>query len=175
MKGDRSPISLATPVTIVKPESTERRAMGTAHEEARGCSCESGIMVLEQKPARKQGAPNRCCHRTNPTVSASSLTTPPGGQCRADPSRHPRPAPWPAPTPPEARRPRRRAGPGEHRRQDDDPGGLRPSRRRLESTTPMCCAPAGPPACSVSRLRLPPPWARSCAASGGAMSANWTG
>ena len=25
----------------------------------------------------------------------------------------------------------RRAGPGEHRRQDDDPGGLRPSRRRL--------------------------------------------
>ena len=29
--------------------------------------------------------------------------------------------------------------------------------------------------CSVSRLRLPPPWARSCAASGGAMSANWTG
>ena len=33
----------------------------------------------------------------------------------------------------------------------------------------------GPPACSVSRLRLPPPWARSCAASGGAMSANWTG
>ena len=30
-------------------------------------------------------------------------------------------------------------------------------------------------ACSVSRLRLPPPWAPSCAASGGAMSANWTG
>ena len=36
-------------------------------------------------------------------------------------------------------------------------------------------APAGPPACSVSRLRLPPPWAPSCAASGGATSANWTG
>ena len=49
--------------------------MGTVLEEARGCSSESGIMVLEQKPARKQGAPNRCCHRTNPTVSASSLTT----------------------------------------------------------------------------------------------------
>ena len=32
-------------------------------------------MILEQKPARKQGAPNRCCHRTIPTVSASSLTT----------------------------------------------------------------------------------------------------
>ena len=45
----------------------------------------------------------------------------------------------------------------------------------IGSTTPMCCAPAGPPACSVSRLRLPPPWAPSCAASGGAMSANWTG
>ena len=33
----------------------------------------------------------------------------------------------------------------------------------------------GTAGCSVSRLRLPPPWARSCAASGGAMSANWTG
>ncbi len=52
-----------------------RTALGTALEEASGCSSESGIMVLEQKPARKQGAPNRCCHRTNPTVSASSLTT----------------------------------------------------------------------------------------------------
>ena len=52
-----------------------RTALGTVLEEAIGCSSESGIMVLEQKPARKQGAPNRCCHRTNPTVSASSLTT----------------------------------------------------------------------------------------------------
>ena len=33
----------------------------------------------------------------------------------------------------------------------------------------------GTAACSVSRLRLPPPWAPSCAASGGGMSANWTG
>ena len=33
--------------------------MGTALEEARGCSSESGMMVLEQKPARKQGAPSR--------------------------------------------------------------------------------------------------------------------
>ena len=32
-----------------------RTALGTALEEARGCSSESGIMVLEQKPARKQG------------------------------------------------------------------------------------------------------------------------
>ena len=53
--------------------------------------------------------------------------------------------------------------------------GLRPSRRRLHRRRRCCCAPAGPPACSVSRLRLPPPWAPSCAASGGAMSANWTG
>ena len=52
-----------------------RTALGTALEEAIGCSSESGIMVLEQKPARKQGAPNRCRHRTIPTVSASSLTT----------------------------------------------------------------------------------------------------
>ena len=52
-----------------------RTAFGTALEEAIGCSSESGIMVLEQEPARKQGAPNRCRHRTIPTVSASSLTT----------------------------------------------------------------------------------------------------
>ena len=57
------------------PRIHRRTALGTALEEASGCSSESGIMVLEQKPARKQGAPNRCCHRTNPTVSASSLTT----------------------------------------------------------------------------------------------------
>ena len=80
-----------------------RTALGTALEEARGCSSESGIMVLEQKPARKQGAPNRCCHRTIPTVSASSLTTTawwpmPGGQCRPAPAGHPRPAPGPART-----------------------------------------------------------------------------
>ena len=57
------------------PRIHRRTSLGTALEEASGCSSESGIMVLEQKPARKQGAPNRCCHRTNPTVSASSLTT----------------------------------------------------------------------------------------------------
>ena len=57
------------------PRIHRRTSLGTALEEAGGCPSESGIMVLEQKPARKQGAPNRCCHRTNPTVSASSLTT----------------------------------------------------------------------------------------------------
>ena len=67
--------------------------MGTALEEASGCSSESGIMVLEQKPARKQGAPNRCCDRTNPTVSASSLTTiawwpMPACSCRPPLARH---------------------------------------------------------------------------------------
>ena len=46
---------------------------GSAREAAGGCSSESGIMVLEQKPARKEGAPNRC-HRTIPTESASPLT-----------------------------------------------------------------------------------------------------
>ena len=70
-------ISGAAVMTLALPLARihRRTALGPALEEARGCSCESGIMVLEQKPARKQGAPNRCCHRTNPTVSASSLTT----------------------------------------------------------------------------------------------------
>ena len=40
-------------------------------------------------------------------------------------------------------------------------------------TTPMRCALGGPPGFSVSRLRLPPPWAPSYAASAGAMSANY--
>ena len=61
--------------TLILARIHRRTSLGTALEEASGCSSESGIMVLEQKPARKQGAPNRCCHRTNPTVSASSLTT----------------------------------------------------------------------------------------------------
>ena len=38
--------------------------MGTALEAAGGCSSESGIM--EQN--RKEGAPNRCCHRTIPRI-----------------------------------------------------------------------------------------------------------
>ena len=80
-----------------------RTSLGTALEEASGSSSESGIMVLEQKPARKQGAPNRCCHRTNPTVSASSLTTiawwpMPACSCRPPPAGHPSPAPGPAGT-----------------------------------------------------------------------------
>ena len=52
-----------------------KTTLGTVLEEARGCSSESGIMVLEQKTAWKQGSPNRCCHRTIPTGSASSLMT----------------------------------------------------------------------------------------------------
>ena len=42
-------------------------------------------------------------------------------------------------------------------------------------TTPTCCAPGGRPAPWAARSRRLPLWAPSCAASGGAMSANWTG
>ena len=69
------PFYVAARVSATLARIHRRTSLGTALEEASGCSSESGIMVLEQKPARKQGAPNRCCHRTNPTVSASSLTT----------------------------------------------------------------------------------------------------
>ena len=48
--------------------------------------------------------------------------SPPGGQCRADPAGHPRPAPGPARTRPAAPRPGQCPGAGQHRRQDDDPG-----------------------------------------------------
>ena len=70
-----TPVDPASSGSLALARIHRRTALGTALEEASGCSSESGIMVLEQKPARKQGAPNRCCHRTNPTVSASSLTT----------------------------------------------------------------------------------------------------
>ena len=42
-------------------------------------------------------------------------------------------------------------------------------------TTPMCCAPGGRPARWAARSRRHPPWAPSCAASGGATSVNSTG
>ena len=68
----QSPLTLKTaPLARIHRKTT----LGTVLEEARGCSSESGRMVLKQKTARKQGAPSRCCHRTIPTVSASSLTT----------------------------------------------------------------------------------------------------
>ena len=42
-------------------------------------------------------------------------------------------------------------------------------------TTPTCCAPAGRLARSAAWSRRPPPWVPSCAVSGGATSASWTG
>ena len=42
-------------------------------------------------------------------------------------------------------------------------------------TTPTCCVPAGQLAPSAAQSRRHPPWELSCAASGGATSANWTG
>ena len=42
-------------------------------------------------------------------------------------------------------------------------------------TTPTCCAPAGRLARSAAWSRHPPPWVPSCAVSGGATSASWTG
>ena len=38
-----------------------------------------------------------------------------------------------------------------------------------------CCAPGGRPAPWAARSRRHPPWGPSCAASGGATSASWTG
>ena len=114
-----------------KPESTERRAPGQRPEAARRRSCASGIMVCNSNPAPEQGAPIDAA-TPPPRPGPNHLRRPPpGGQRRADPSGHPRPAPWPAPTTPEAPRPGRCAGPGQHRRQADDAGGLRSGRRRL--------------------------------------------
>ena len=62
------PVFLTTAFTVAEkqfqiniedalPRIHRRTSLGTVLEEASGCSSESGIMVLEQKPARKQGAP----------------------------------------------------------------------------------------------------------------------
>ena len=58
-------------------------------EEAKGCTFESEIMVLNQKTCHRKGAPNRCYHVTTLTASKSPSTIPPGSQCRADPAGHP--------------------------------------------------------------------------------------
>ena len=71
-----------------------KTTLGTVLEEARGCSSESGIMVLEQKTAWKQGAPNRCCHRTIPTGPASSLMTTAWWPMPACSCRPPWPSTW---------------------------------------------------------------------------------
>ena len=71
-----------------------KTTLGTVLEGARGCSSESGIMVLEQKTAWKQGAPNRCCHRTIPTGSASSLMTTAWWPMPACSCRPPSPSTW---------------------------------------------------------------------------------
>ena len=41
----------------------------------KGCSSESGIMVLRQKTDPRKGAPNRCYHLSTPTASKSPLMT----------------------------------------------------------------------------------------------------
>ena len=75
LEGDRDTAWEQVAENLGLTPNPPKDGLGTALEEAIGCSSESGIMVLEQKPARKQGAPNRCRHITIPTVSASSLTT----------------------------------------------------------------------------------------------------
>ena len=99
-KGEATAASFGASHYVPKPLTRihRRTSLGTVLEEAIGCSSESGIMVLEQKPARKQGGLNRCCHRTNPTVSASSLTTIAWWPMPACSYGHPSPAPGPAGT-----------------------------------------------------------------------------
>ena len=114
-----------------------------------------------QKTSPRKGAPNRCCI----TLTASGIAFDDHGlvQCRRAPPSHPRPAPWPAPTPPEFPRPRRRAGPGELTGDKMMTLVASALAAATASTTPIC-APAGPPACSVSRLSSLHPGYLPCAA-----------
>ena len=45
-------------------------------EEAKGCTFESEIMVLQHKTCHRKGAPNRCYHVTTLTASKSPSTIP---------------------------------------------------------------------------------------------------
>ena len=45
-------------------------------EEAKGCTFESEIMVLNQKTCHRKGAPSRCYHVTTLTASKSPSTIP---------------------------------------------------------------------------------------------------
>ena len=75
---------------LSKPESTEGRPWGQPLKKAEGAPLNLGRMVLKQKTARKQGAPNRAQpSRSHPN---RRLTT---SSCC---SRDPRPAPGPART-----------------------------------------------------------------------------
>ena len=69
-----SPLS-ASRATLALARIHRRRASGQRTEVARRCSCASGIMVLQQKPDPRKGAPNRCYHATTPTASKSPSTT----------------------------------------------------------------------------------------------------
>ena len=53
--------------------------------------------------------------------------------------------------------------------------GLGDAPGRANTGDKLMTPPAGPPAFPVSRPRLPPPWAPSCAASAGGTYANRTG
>ena len=102
-------------------------------------------MVLKQKTARKQGAPSRCCHRTIPTVSASSLTTTAWWRCSCRPPLH---STWAAGTSITSTSAAPRGG----RTADDF---IDDAERSVFS---------------AAWSRRHPPWAPSCAASGGGMS-----
>ena len=108
-----------------------KTTLGTVLEEARGCSSESGRMVLKQKTARKQGAPSRCCHRIIPTVSASSLTTTawwPMPACSCRPPLH---STWACGNSSTITSTSAAHGAGEHGGQTADAGRFRAGGRRL--------------------------------------------
>ena len=86
---------------------------------------------MQQKTGPGKGAPNRCYHATTPTASHRLRRPPLGGQCRPAPAGHPRPTPGSGGTRRLSPRSRQRAGPGQHRRQDDDSGCVCAGGRRL--------------------------------------------
>ena len=86
----------------------------------------------------RKSCPPRASHNCQdattqpPRPHPNRLRRPPlGGQCRADPAGHPRPASRPARTRSATPRPGQCAGPGQHRRQDYDTGRFRAGGRRL--------------------------------------------
>ena len=72
-------IYLAAPLGHQDPSVSPNPPKGACErrpEEAKGCTFESEIMVLNQKTCHRKGAPNRCYHVTTLTASKSPSTIP---------------------------------------------------------------------------------------------------
>ena len=71
----RHPLKMKALLPLALARIHRRRASGQCPEAARGCSCESGIMVLKQQSRPQNKEHPIDAHATIPTASVSPSTT----------------------------------------------------------------------------------------------------